>query len=133
MPDVGGSYLLTRAPGLTGRFLGITGYRMNAADSLHAGFADSFIAEDRWSKVIEELVSAGTPDPLTSFIDNAGHSQLATMQIEIDQIFTHFNSDLMAAEQARGTGELAQMITSALAKNAPLSMMAVNALSLIHI
>ena len=128
VPDVGGSYLLARAPGLTGRFLGITGYRMNAADALHAGFADCFIAEDRWSRVIEELVSAGTPDPLSKFIDNAGHSQLATMQIEIDQIFTHFNSDQMATEQAKGRGELAQMITSALAKNAPLSMMAVDAM-----
>ena len=128
VPDVGGSYLLARAPGLVGRFLGITGYRMNAADALHAGFADCFIAEDRWTRVIEELVSAGKPDPLFNFIDNAGYSQLATMQIEIDQIFTHFDSDQMATEQAKDTGELAQMITSALAKNAPLSMMAVNAM-----
>ena len=34
----------------------------------------------------------------------------------------------MATEQGKGTGELAQMITSALAKNAPLSMMAVDAM-----
>ena len=128
VPDVGGSYLLAHAPGLTGQFLGITGYRMNAADAMYAGFADSFIAEDIWDEVIAKLVSAGTPDPLSSFIDDAGSSQLATMQTEIDQMFTNFNSDQIATEQAKGAGELTQIITSALAKNAPLSMMAVDAM-----
>jgi 3-hydroxyisobutyrate dehydrogenase len=128
VPDVGGSYLLAHAPSLTGRFLGITGYRMNAADAMYAGFADSFIAEDIWDEVIAKLVSAGTPDPLSSFIDDAGSSQLATMQTEIDQMFTNFNSDKMATEQAKSTGELTEIITSALAKNAPLSMMAVDAM-----
>jgi 3-hydroxyisobutyrate dehydrogenase len=101
---------------------------MNAADAMYAGFADSFIAEDIWDEVIAKLVSAGTPDPLSSFIDDAGSSQLATMQTEIDQMFTNFNSDKMATEQAKSTGELTEIITSALAKNAPLSMMAVDAM-----
>ena len=38
-------------------------------------------------------------------------TQLATMQIEIDQIFTHLDSDQVATEQAKYTGELAHMIT----------------------
>lgn len=42
-PDVGGSWMLSRAPGRTGLFLGLTGAAMNAADALFAGYADRFI------------------------------------------------------------------------------------------
>jgi len=39
VPDVGGSYLLAKAPGHLGEFLAMTGYRMNAGDAVLAGFA----------------------------------------------------------------------------------------------
>lgn len=39
-PDAGGSYLLSRAPGLSGLRLALTGGRMNATQALDAGFAD---------------------------------------------------------------------------------------------
>ncbi|AQU87645.1 enoyl-CoA hydratase [Komagataeibacter nataicola] len=39
-PDAGGSYLLSRAPGLSGLRLALTGGRMNATTAIAAGFAD---------------------------------------------------------------------------------------------
>ncbi|MBV1822642.1 enoyl-CoA hydratase/isomerase family protein [Komagataeibacter oboediens] len=39
-PNAGGSYLLSRAPGLSGLRLALTGGRMNATMALDAGFAD---------------------------------------------------------------------------------------------
>ena len=36
VPDVGGSWLLSRAPGRTGAYLGITGARMGPADAIFA-------------------------------------------------------------------------------------------------
>ncbi len=44
IPDVGGTWLLSRAPGATGPYLGLMGHRMNAADALYAGFADTMVA-----------------------------------------------------------------------------------------
>lgn len=41
--DAGGTHLLARAPGFLGEYLGLTGYRMNAADAILAGFADLFV------------------------------------------------------------------------------------------
>ena len=126
VPDVGGSYLLARAPGLSGQFLGITGYRMTAADALWAGFADSFIPQQRWADVISLLIEGGTPDVLKQATEDAGKSQLATWQTEIDALFTDFNTDQLATTLKDRTDDLAQQITRALNHNAPLSMMAVD-------
>jgi enoyl-CoA hydratase len=42
-PDVGVAYLLARAPGSIGAHLLLTGERMNAADAIYAGLADTHI------------------------------------------------------------------------------------------
>src|ERR1700685_3356251 len=39
-PDVGGTWLLSRAPGEIGTYFGLTGQTMNGADAVHAGLAD---------------------------------------------------------------------------------------------
>ncbi len=44
-PDVGGTWMLTHAPGRTGRFLALTGANLGASDALYAGFADVAIAQ----------------------------------------------------------------------------------------
>ena len=43
LPDVGGTWLLPRAPGETGTYLGLTGEPMGAADAIFAGFADTLV------------------------------------------------------------------------------------------
>ena len=128
VPDVGGSYLLARAPGLSGQFLGITGYRMTAADAIWAGFADSFIPNDRWADAITVLTEQGTPDALGAFTQEAGKSQLASWLADIETLFWAFNPDRLAAELNGRTDDLAVHISKALGHNAPLSMMAVDAM-----
>ena len=128
VPDVGGSYLLARAPGLTGQFLGITGYRMTAADALWSGFADSYIPQNHWAEAIALLIETGTPDALDSFTREAGESQLAGWQADIDRLFSAFDPDRLAAELNGRTDDLAVQIVRALGHNAPLSMMAVDAM-----
>lgn len=54
-PDVGGTYLLNRAPGRTGLFLALTGVAINAADALFAGLADRFIEHSRYDDVLAAL------------------------------------------------------------------------------
>src|SRR5688572_13334223 len=41
--DVGGSYFLSRMPGATGIYLGLTGARIKAADMLYVGAATHFV------------------------------------------------------------------------------------------
>ena len=41
IPDVGGTYLLARTPGLLGLYAGLTGAPFSGADAIAMGFADN--------------------------------------------------------------------------------------------
>lgn len=57
-PDVGGTWMLARAPGATGRFLALTGASIDAADAIHAGFADHAVAGARYEELLDALAAA---------------------------------------------------------------------------
>lgn len=59
IPDVGGTWLLARAPGRLGEYLGLTGARMGAGDAIHAGFADFYLPEAEWEAAKAALVTTG--------------------------------------------------------------------------
>ena len=65
IPDVGGTWLLSRAPGRIGEYLALTGARMGPGDALHAGFADLYIPEAKWPALIDELQRTGDTGCLT--------------------------------------------------------------------
>ena len=56
-PDVGATRFLNHCPGRIGRYLGLTGARLNAADALYCGFATHATAHDR----VPALVAALAP------------------------------------------------------------------------
>jgi enoyl-CoA hydratase len=55
-PDVGGTWLLSRAPGRVGEYLGLTGATMGAADAVYAGLADVIVPSERLGELREALV-----------------------------------------------------------------------------
>lgn len=57
-PDVGGSWLLSRAPGRTGLFLGLTGLTIHARDAMFCGMADYVMAKDQWPALLDALKHA---------------------------------------------------------------------------
>ena len=77
VPDVGGSLLLSKAPGNIGYFLGLTGTQMSASDAIFAGFADIYIPRDTWPDLIKKLERSGDCSILDKEPINAGLSQLA--------------------------------------------------------
>lgn len=56
-PDVGASWFLNRMPQRTGLFLGLTGARMNAHDSIFVGLGDYFITRERHESLLESLLT----------------------------------------------------------------------------
>lgn len=60
-PDVGGTYLLARAPGRTGTHLALTAGTMDAGDALTAGFADHYVPADRLGDLPRVLADAEDP------------------------------------------------------------------------
>ena len=59
IPDVGSTWLLARAPGRIGEYLGLTGARIGAGDAIHAGFADIYLPESEWPDLIRRLENTG--------------------------------------------------------------------------
>ncbi len=85
--DVGGSWLLAHAPGRLGEYLALTGETMDAADAIHAGFADRLIPVDRLADIAAVLGSGG-PDGLASLSEaTTGPSRLAAAAEWIDEAF----------------------------------------------
>lgn len=54
-PDVGGSYFLPRMPGQLGKFLGLTGATIGAADACYVGLADVVCGQDSLAVLLEKL------------------------------------------------------------------------------
>ncbi|EME68978.1 enoyl-CoA hydratase/carnithine racemase [Paramagnetospirillum caucaseum] len=57
-PDVGGSYFLPRLPGSIGMYLGLTGARLKAADTLHVGVATHYVDSAQLPALVEALSEA---------------------------------------------------------------------------
>ncbi|MEM6303784.1 MAG: enoyl-CoA hydratase/isomerase family protein [Pseudomonadota bacterium] len=88
VPDVGGSYMLARAPGRLGEYLGITGTRMGAADAIFAGFADHFIPQARWPDVIEALENSAGEEAVKTASARPPDGTLAAEIPQIDRLFS---------------------------------------------
>ncbi|MEU8625098.1 enoyl-CoA hydratase/isomerase family protein [Streptomyces sp. NPDC048669] len=61
VPDVGGTYLLGRAPGELGTHLALTGEAVGAADALLCGLADHFVPSRELPGLIAALDVCATP------------------------------------------------------------------------
>ncbi|MCH2549556.1 MAG: enoyl-CoA hydratase/isomerase family protein [Alphaproteobacteria bacterium] len=54
-PDIGAGWFLPRCPGEIGMYLGLTGYRLNAADCIYSGLADYYIPSNSLDTVVDKL------------------------------------------------------------------------------
>jgi enoyl-CoA hydratase len=89
-PDVGATRFLNRCPGHIGRYLGLTGARLKAADTLYCGFATYFVPHER----VEELIAAlhltercHIQQVLSRFAVDPGPATLGALRPAIDRCF----------------------------------------------
>ena len=91
-PDVGGSWLLARAPGELGVHLALNSRTMDAADALHAGFADSFVPSERLPHLLQALAERadpGSPAEIVMLFDETpGPSALALARDWVDACYS---------------------------------------------
>jgi len=90
-PDVGGTWLLARAPGRIGEYLGLTGASMDAADAIYAGFADHLVPSAHLPALTEALVTRADPEGpaqlVLLFDETPGPSRLEAARAWIDDAF----------------------------------------------
>jgi enoyl-CoA hydratase len=88
-PDVGATRFLNLCPGSVGRYLGLTGTRLKAADALYCGFATHAVKPDSIEALLDEL-SRGHTAPegcLQRFAIDPGPAPLAALRPAIDRCF----------------------------------------------
>ena len=117
VPDVGGSLILARAPGFLGEYLGMTAARMDAGDAIYAGFADTYMPEDRWETVKATLCSTGQTDAIAQASAPAPAAAIKAQQAQIDAAFS---ATTLAALDAATKDWPA--VCKALSRPAPLSL-----------
>ncbi|MDJ0362948.1 enoyl-CoA hydratase/isomerase family protein [Rhodococcus sp. H29-C3] len=88
IPDVGGTFLLSRAPGELGTHLGLTTAPMDAGDAIAAGFADHYIPSDKLPDFYAALETGTLADALASFTEPAPTSSLDAARSWIDAAYS---------------------------------------------
>jgi len=128
-PDVGGTWLLSHAPGETGTYFGLTGQTMNGPDAVYARFADAVVPSQRLAALREALtrVSPGTPSGeittlITGFATGERSGPVAAMQSRIDVWFAHDRMEDIVAALEKDGSELAQSTLKTLDEKSPRGM-----------
>lgn len=122
IPDVGGTYLLSRAPGRLGEYIGLTASRMGAGDAIYAGFADFYAPEDTWDAIKETLIETGDANTIRNVAKTAPDSPMANAQPQIDALFSGESFGDIRNLLANSSDEIAQKAQKAVNRNSPLSM-----------
>jgi enoyl-CoA hydratase len=87
-PDVGGSFFLSRCPGATGMYLGLTGARIDAADMKYAGLATHYVPAAQTTELVSRLIHGEEPEhALAALSVDGGSSQLGENRAAIDRVF----------------------------------------------
>ncbi len=122
IPDVGGSYLLGRATGETGVYLGLTGTRMEAEDAIYATFADHYICEVAWDDLKSTLLQSGDVSAVKAAAQRPKGGGLAALQPDIDRLFSADTVPAIHQSLAKEDTDFAQAALKKLAKGAPLAL-----------
>ncbi|MFQ6184108.1 enoyl-CoA hydratase/isomerase family protein [Sinorhizobium meliloti] len=116
--DVGATWLLPRAPGEFGTYLGLTGRDIGAAAVIHARLADSFVPSERIGELIASLSASATADEVSAAIRAVSSEPPASALLDhlsvIDRCFA-FNAveEILAAlekEESDFAGETLELL-----------------------
>lgn len=128
-PDVGGTWLLSHAPGEIGTYFGLTGQTVNGPDAVYAGFADAVVPSGKLAALREALakVAPGTPSSeiealIGGFSSGETSGPVAALESRIDQWFGFDRMEDIIAALKRDASELALATLKTLGEKSPRGM-----------
>ncbi|OBG06681.1 enoyl-CoA hydratase/isomerase family protein [Mycobacterium intracellulare] len=105
IPDVGGVYLLSRAPGGLGLHAALTGAPFSGADAIAMGFADHYVPHADIEAFRRAIVGDGVENALAKYTVEPPPSELAAQRDWIDDCFARDTvEDIVAALAGHGAG-----------------------------
>jgi len=66
LPDVGGTWLLSKAPAGVGAYYGISGARMGPDDAIFLGFADAYVPSNTFGTIKDRVIAGENIDDVLS-------------------------------------------------------------------
>jgi len=87
IPDVGGAYLLSRAPGSLGLHAALTGAPFSGADAIALGFADHLVPHDRLDALTRAIAADGVEQAIATYAVEPPPSELAAQRDWIDECY----------------------------------------------
>jgi enoyl-CoA hydratase len=87
IPDVGGTYLLSRAPGRLGLHAALTGAPFSGADAIAMGFADHYVPHDALPAFKDAVVADGVDAALAAHATEPPASPLLAQRHWIDECY----------------------------------------------
>jgi enoyl-CoA hydratase len=87
IPDVGGTYLLSRAPGQLGLHAALSGAPFSGADAIALGFADHYVPQVQLEGLVAAVVEDGVDAAVKAFAIEPPPSSLLTQQYWIDECY----------------------------------------------
>jgi enoyl-CoA hydratase len=127
IPDVGGTWLLGRAPSAFGEYLGLVGERMRGAGTIFSGFADVFVQSaklDELRAALSRAKAAEVRGVIGRFAEAPPHSNLAGHAAEIGRTFSQATVPAILDALAKEESEWATKTREALLIRSPKAMAA---------
>jgi enoyl-CoA hydratase len=101
VPDVGGTYLLSRTPGLLGLHAGLTGAPFSGSDAIAMGFADHYVPHEALVDFTEVIAQQGIDAALDRHTAALPPSELVAQRAWINECYAADTvEDIVAALRA---------------------------------
>jgi enoyl-CoA hydratase len=122
IPDVGGAFLLSRAPGALGLYAALTGAPFSGADAIALGFADHYVPHDQLGALRQTIVDDGIEGALATHAIEPPASHLVEQRHWIDECFAGDTvADIVAALRGHDAGP-AQDAADLIATRSPIAV-----------
>ncbi len=114
IPDVGGTYLLSRAPGMIGLHAALTGAPFGAGDAIAMGFADHYIPQAKLEAFTADVIGDGVENAIAAYAEEPPPSPLTAQQGWIDNCYAGETvADIVAALRGHDDGSAGHPATAA--------------------
>ncbi|MFT4010923.1 MAG: enoyl-CoA hydratase/isomerase family protein [Nocardioidaceae bacterium] len=122
VPDVGGTYLLSRAPGQLGTYLALTAGHIAAADTIELGLADHLVPSPRLGGLLELLAERPVDEALAAVSVVAPPAPLAVQRAWIDPVFSSDDVSKIVADLESCDHPGAAEALTAISRHSPTSL-----------
>jgi enoyl-CoA hydratase len=122
VPDVGASWLLSRAPGELGTRLALSAETVGPADAILVGFSDAFVPSDRIPAMLTALETEQPSAAIATFAGQPEQGVLAAQREWTDDVFGQSSVALILDRLAVQGTATASGLAEGIAKKSPLAL-----------